>query len=263
MNTITLAQEKGGVGKTTLAVTLAAGLAERGHRVVLVDADAQASATSALGIEEQPGIYDLLIRKHSFQNVLCTVSPETWSAAPNAAQGELYVVPGNVETRNIANMLSDIQAILITFSALDEWADFIVIDTPPTPSLWHSPIYLASDYVIYPALAEAASLESLAKTISRLHPLGQMRQQIGKTPTQTLGIVPTMYRLNTSLHLANIEILRERYGPLVKDGCPQRVAWGEAAQVGKTIFAYEPRNGAYAEAKIFVDAMLAGMAVDV
>lgn len=262
VNTITLAQEKGGVGKTTLTITLAAGLADRGHRVVILDADAQASATNALDVADQPGIYNLLIRGASFQDVLLNIDPQVWSASPSNVRGELYLVPSNIETRNISNMLNDLDAVMNKFRILENWADFVIIDTPPTPSLWHSSLYLASDYVIYPVLCEMGSLDSLAKTITRLTPLTQMRRGIGANATKILGIVPTMYRPQTSLHAANLDNLKQAYGELVKVGCPQRVAWAEAAQMRKSIFAYEPRNGAYQEAKSFVDTMLEGLQVN-
>ena len=70
MKTITLLNEKGGVGKTTLAIHIAAGLAIRGKRVVLVDADAQANSTSQLQIAEAPGIHDLLVREAEWNDVL-------------------------------------------------------------------------------------------------------------------------------------------------------------------------------------------------
>lgn len=245
MITITLLQEKGGVGKTTLATHLAAGLAIEGQRVVLVDADAQANATLALGIDEKPGLYDLLIRDAAFKDVLLRVSPDVYASAPPA--GELLLVPSNVEARNIANMLPDVNAVRERFEELENWADAVIFDTPPTPSLFHSAIYVATDAVLYPSTCEALALAGLEKSMGRLNASGTYRTGSGHKPIQIVGIVPTMYR-STTLHNYNLEQLREQHGALVWKPLPQRIIWSEAMQLRQTVFAYAPTSEASNEA---------------
>jgi chromosome partitioning protein len=245
MITITLLQEKGGVGKTTIATHLAAGLAIQGQRVVLVDADAQANATLAMGIEEQPGLYDLLIREAAFNDVLQRVSPDVY--ADNVSKGELFLVPSNVEARNIANMLPDVTAVRERFEELNEWADVIIFDTPPTPSLFHSAIYIATDAVLYPCTCEALSLAGLEKSMSRLKASASYRINSGQKPAEALGIIPTMYR-PTTLHSYNLQQVKEQHGDLVWREIPQRIAWSEATQLRQTVFAYAPSSEAAADA---------------
>jgi chromosome partitioning protein len=266
MNVITLANEKGGVGKSTLAIHLAAGLAMAGQRVILVDADAQASATSALGFDEKPGLYDLLVREATFDEQLVKVEKETYadmtinsavspdgvSPPPSTDKGELYLMPSNIEARNIANMLPDITTILERFGDLDGWADAVIFDTPPTPSLFHSAIYVATDYVIHPCVCESLSIEGLEKSMSRIKPIGAIREANGKPPTRTLGIIPTMFRGSTALHTYNLAQLREKYGDLVKTEIPQRIAWSEATQLRMTVFAYNSKDSACQDARTFV-----------
>src|SRR5690242_15083890 len=98
MKIITLLNEKGGVGKTTLAVHIAAGLAARGERVVLVDADAQGHATVMLGMSNEPALHDLLVREASFKDTLRFVAPEVY-APYGESKGQLFLLPGDTETR--------------------------------------------------------------------------------------------------------------------------------------------------------------------
>ena len=107
MNVITLLNEKGGVGKTTLATHIAAGLAIKGYRVVLIDSDPQGNATSAVGLEKRPNFYDLTVRNDSWRDVLGTVHPDVYGEPHEAPKGQLLAVSGNKESRNIANMIGD------------------------------------------------------------------------------------------------------------------------------------------------------------
>src|SRR5689334_141034 len=134
MITVTLLNEKGGVGKTTLATHIAAGLAILGAKVLLVDADPQGHATVTLGQTKAPGLYDLLVRDALFKDTLQVVSPEVYETPNQKAQGELFVIPSNVETRNIANSISDAFAIAERFRELEDIIDVVVFDTSPTPS---------------------------------------------------------------------------------------------------------------------------------
>src|SRR5690606_2289735 len=108
MKVVTLLNEKGGVGKTTVATHIAAGLAIKGHRVLLADADPQGHATVMYGLTKEPGLYDLLVRNAPYQRVLRVISPELYEIPGQAVEGKLYLLPSNVETRNIANSINNI-----------------------------------------------------------------------------------------------------------------------------------------------------------
>jgi chromosome partitioning protein len=244
VKTITFANEKGGVSKTTLAITLAAGLAIEGQRVVLLDTDAQANATTTLGIDEQPCAYDLLVREAAFVDVLRRVSPEVYCYPDRKPAGELLLIPSNVETRNIGSSLADDAVVKERLDELQGWADTVIIDTAPTPSLFHLAIYRATDYVIYPCTCESLAIAGLEKSLSRIRSSSNYRQANSQEPIRAMGIVPTMYRSQTALHPYNLGQLKEQHGDLVWSEIPQRITWSEAAQLSQTVFAYAPNSEA-------------------
>ncbi|PJF33875.1 MAG: hypothetical protein CUN57_01010, partial [Phototrophicales bacterium] len=99
MKTITLLNQKGGVGKTTLATHLATALAMTGYQTLLIDTDAQGSATFGVGFDYEPGLYNLLVRKANWQDVLRVVSPEIYEHPKQQKPGgTLYLLPSNPET---------------------------------------------------------------------------------------------------------------------------------------------------------------------
>jgi chromosome partitioning protein len=256
MKLITLANEKGGVGKSTLAIHLAAALAINGQRVVIVDGDAQANTTLALGFAEQPGLYDLLIRDASFSDKLRLVDPAVYSGG--GAKGELLLLPSNIESRYIADQLPEANTLLERFSELDGWADTVVFDTSPTPSLFHGAMYLASDYVIHPVVCEALAITGLDKSMKRVRAVRTAREGMGLAPTVTAAIVPNMYR-RTLLHRTNLTFLKEQYGALVKSEIGLRTTWSEASQMSRTVFAHQPQDGAWEDAWAFVNSVTEGI----
>lgn len=254
MNTITILNEKGGVGKTTIAITLSAGLAARGRRVLLIDADAQGNATIGVRARKYPGLYDLLVRwpdmlEHFegdrgkvYGHVTRVVDP-----AYHGGEGVLAVIGSNVETRNIAHSISDAWALVDRLEPLHSRFDYCIVDTAPTPSLLHGSIYLASDWVIYPTLLETWSLEGLADSIERLEAVQQSRQ------VRVAGIVPTRFRATTLEHKENLERLQGRFGGFVWAEMPERIVWAEAASYRRPVFLHASGTDAALHAWELVD----------
>jgi len=257
MNVITILNEKGGVGKTTIAVTVAAGLAARGHRVLVIDADAQGHATRALGLRKYPGLCDLLVRSEQrsaedeppmdniYEYVLRAIPAERYGGA---GASRLYVIGSNVETRNIATSISDAYALVRKLTPIMDLFDYCLIDTAPTPSLLHGAIYLATDWILYPTLCEFWSFDGLAESMAH-----QQAVQRSVRPVEVAGIVPMRVRANTLEHSENLRKLQERFGALVWQPVPERIVWAEASTYQKPVFVHDPGSEAAGHAWALVD----------
>src|SRR5688572_3611830 len=146
---VTFVNQKGGVGKTTTAVSLAAALARRGQRVLLVDLDPQANATSALGIDsnDRLGIYDALLDEVPVDQCVTTVPLETVDVIPASAAlagAEVELVPVMARERRLAT----------TIQPLRNSYDWILVDCPPSLGLLTINAMTACDHVVIPVQCE-------------------------------------------------------------------------------------------------------------
>jgi len=244
MKIITLLNEKGGVGKTTLSTHIAAGLAVRGKRVILIDSDPQGHAGAMFGIEPEAGLYDLLVRNVPFKDVLRVIPPELYEPPDITSEGLLAVVPSNLETRNIPNMISNIFAVKQRLDEVQDFADVIIFDTSPTPSLLHGAIYIATNGIIYPTELSALSFKSLMESMHRRGQFVTTKSQMGLGDIFTLGIVPTKARMKTVEHSENLNMLREQYGNLVWPPIALSITWEESAMQHRPVFSYAPDTSA-------------------
>jgi chromosome partitioning protein len=244
MKVITLLNEKGGVGKTTLATHIASGLAILGYNVVVVDADPQGHATVALGLTREPSLYNLLVRGDSFRNILRTVPKETYQVPGMPVKGNLYVVAGNNETRAIPLMTSDGMVVLRRFSELKSHVDVVIFDTSPTPSLLHASIYMATDAIVYPTECEFLSLDGLQMSLQHKDSVQPTRSQWGLEAIDVMGIVPMKYRASTVLHAHNLEALQGYYGDKIWEPLTLGTIWGEASQRRRPVFHLAPESKA-------------------
>lgn len=255
MKTISVLNEKGGVGKTTVAIHLAAGLAIRGHRVLLVDADAQGHASIAFGFEKEPSFYDFLVRESPFRNVIKSVSPARYALPDESIEvaGTLALIPSNAETRNIASSINDGALFRNRLAKLQTVFDYVIIDTAPTPSLLHAMILLATDYVIVPTKCERWSFDGLIESIRHLQRTNMMRKTAGLPDVQIMGIVPTLYRARTVEHSENLKELRAHYGDTVWKEIPQRTIWAEVTGFYRSMFSVAPTSKASADMWALID----------
>ncbi|MFZ4827600.1 MAG: ParA family protein [Phototrophicaceae bacterium] len=244
MYVVTMLNEKGGVGKTTLSTHIAAGLAVKGYRVVLVDSDPQGHACSVFGLNPEPGLYNLLVRNASFRDVLRGIPSEIYAPRSMPAKGTLAIIPSNVETRNIAAMISNVFAVKQRMDELANFVDVVIFDTSPTPSLLHGAIYVATDGMLYPTELSALSFQSLVESFSHREAFAKSRIGLGLRDIQTLGIIPTKTRLKTIEHSENLKMLEERYGDLVWEPVALSVTWEEASMQNRTVLNYAPDSSA-------------------
>lgn len=245
MKILTFLNEKGGVGKTTLASTIGAGLAILGHRVLLVDADPQGHLTIAFGIKKQHSLYDLLVRDSDFNDpgIVHPIPPDVY-AMPNGknhAEGRLFIVPGNRETRLVAQALdSEPFAIRNRMMELSQEGiiDYVIFDTSPTPSSFHAMIYLATDHIFYPTEVTYLSFDGLVASIQSTTGYSKKRKQSGLGEIKLSGIIPTKFRPKTLEHQEKYKSLKEGFGDLVWNPLPMSVVWEESLARRRSIFNY-------------------------
>ncbi|GAB4575818.1 MAG: AAA family ATPase [Anaerolineae bacterium] len=204
--TIAVINEKGGVGKTTTAITVAAGLARRGLTVCLVDADPQGHVAKYLGMPEEAGLFDLLVNDRPIASLLRPVPPEKWADADSDHNGQLVILPGNHRTTSAGHLLTAEQApatILRDRLAPLRGADVIVMDTSPTVTLLVAMIYVAADRILIPTQPELGSVNGVTKAMARI----KTARERGAT-VRLMGVVPLMLRRTTE-HRANLaELVR-------------------------------------------------------
>jgi chromosome partitioning protein len=249
MQVITLLNEKGGVGKTTLAVHLAMAAAAKGLRVMLIDADPQGHATLRCGFPKAPKLYDLLVRDMEWSE--CSVEvPQSRYAIDGVESGKLYLLASNVETRNIAGSIDDVAKLARRLEELfeDGLIDLAFIDTSPTPSLLHATIYYASDGVIFPTTLAHMSFDGL--NMGMLHKAGAdegSKSRFQMPAIQLLGIIPTVTRLGTIEQGDNLADLKKKYGASVWPDLPQRTLWTETESRALPVWQLDPRSEAAQE----------------
>ncbi len=258
MNVIIVVNEKGGVGKTTLATHIAAGLAIKGFRTLMLDADAQGHATMSLGLTKEPGLYNLLVREAEFEDVL-RVPPLENYAGGQTVKGSLYVLPSNVETRVIPMVISDAELLKDRLEELEKDMDVVVIDTSPTPSMLHASIYIAANHIVYPTECEFLSLEGLAETVKHTEAMNADRKTQGRPGITIMGVQPTLYRQNTNAHDYGLSILVKKFKRFTWPALPQRTIWVERSWANQTLFAYAPDHEATMEAWALVERVQKGL----
>jgi len=245
MRVVTILNEKGGVGKTTLATHIAAGLALRGLKVVMLDTDPQGNATSALGLEKDPHFYDLCVRQAAWRDILKLVHPDVYSPPDMQSRGVLYAVTSNNESRNVANSMKSRAIIRRRLQELKSAVDFVIVDTSPTPSLLNESVLLATDYVLIPTDCEAFSaLEGVPDSIGHAQEARRATLEVNINASMLLGIVPNKYRPRTVGHREVIQHLVAQYGDLVWPPMHQSIVYSDAQLLQQFLYGYAPTSRA-------------------
>jgi chromosome partitioning protein len=260
LQTIGIFNEKGGVGKSTIATHLAAGLALRGNRVVLLDTDPQAHATIAFGYEKTPQFYDLTVRNAPWKNVLTLVAPEKYEPPNMVTQGQLYLCGSNVESRNIANSLDRLSLIRHRIQELDGSVDYFIIDTSPTPSLLHAALTAACDHILIPTDCQAfGAKEGVSSTMTHVTGVRNEALARGMDIARPLGIIPNKYQGSTVLQNDILQYLGEHYGDLVLPQIPLLTTFGEAQAMEMLLYAFAPKSKATKYMWQLVDRVMEGV----
>jgi chromosome partitioning protein len=230
---IAIANQKGGVGKTTTAVNLAASLAAAEQRTLLIDGDPQGNATSGVGIHPEDGtatVYDVLIGEKSLadatQHSVLFKHLDVVPATPDLAGAEVELVDRPSRERMIRNAVSPVRSQY----------DFVIVDCPPSLGLITLNMLAAADSLLIPLQCEYYALEGLSQLLNTVHLI-----QRNINPELAIdGVLLTMYdaRLNLSRQVA--AEAREYFGTQVFDTViPRNVRLAEAPSFGKPIILYD------------------------
>ena len=255
MITIVMLNEKGGVGKTTLAATIGAILAYYGFRTLVIDTDTQGHATLRLGLKREDGFFDLIANNQQWQVVIKALNPEYYGG--DTEDSRLFVVPGWSANRKLENDLNAAHLIR-RLQEIKNAFDFVIVDTSPKIGRVHTAFFVASDYIIIPTECTRLSVEGVVSTISHIQ---QIRQEVKNTPYNVaalLGIIPTRFNGNKKLHYQNLGWLGGKYGDDISMFSPIRFLtdWEKAEALSIPIHMYKRKRGAAQEALALVSDLL-------
>ncbi len=254
MRVLSIINEKGGTGKTTLTTNLAAGLALRGHRVVLVDADNQAHATISLRIRPGPALYNLLINGATWEESLVFVPGDYYGNLDG--QGQLFLLPSDESTRNVPAQMKSPLAIRDRFFELDDLVDAIIVDTSPSITALHTGLYFASHYIIYPTQCEYLSIAGLQRSLDHRAQAERIGKERDLPTASVLAIVPNMFEGRESVQYQNLGWLKGKYGDeLVWPPIRKGTVWKQASQMRQPVFSIDSHSKAALEATQFIQAV--------
>lgn len=230
---LAIANQKGGVGKTTTAINLGASLAEKGKTVLLIDLDPQANATSGIGLDKgtvNPSVYEAMIGLRPLEDTILPTSRPNLFVAPSAlrlAGAEIELVGLMAREQRLGRILRPIAPRY----------DFVLIDCPPSLGLLTVNALTAASGLIVPIQCEYLALEALGQLLGSVE---LIRENLN-TRLTIFGMLMTMFDGRTKLSTQVVEEVRSHYPDLIFESVvPRVVRLSEAPSYGQSILEYDP-----------------------
>lgn len=241
MKKIAISLSKGGVGKTTTAVHLAAGLAQTGHKVLLIDTDTQGQCSTLLGQKPQWGLAEFVNQTAPLEQALTPCRDNLWLLAGGEKLAGL--------NRLIAQEQFGGERILSeSLNTLSEDYDFIVIDTAPGWDALSINTLFYVDEIICPTTLEVMSLQGLVEFIKRIEKIQEFRHALPILK----HILPISFDRRTAISKEILEKLQQYYGDKVVRPIRYSIRFVELASFGQTIFEYAPKGTGAQDYKMLV-----------
>ncbi len=242
---IAVFNHKGGTGKTTTSVNLAAGLAERGKRVLLVDTDAQGNVGVSLGVRGERSLYHVLVLGVPPSDCAVPIRPnlDVLTANETLAAAEIFLASRPARDRVLRERLA----------ATDDY-DYVVLDCSPSLNLLNQNALVFADALVVPVSCDYLSLVGVKQVLRTVKSVNELL----KHPVAIFGVLPTFYDVRNRICRDAVDALVQHFGERVMAPVRVNTRLKEAPMEKKTIFEYAPDSNGAADYLTVVDAVLTG-----